>query len=43
MNCMEMTMTRLNRIAMWYNEDFGIQQGDNESTRGLKFRDWLQF
>ena len=39
----EITMTRLNRIAMWYNEDFGIQQGDDETTRRNKFKDWLKF
>ena len=39
----KINMIRLNRIAMWYNEDFGIQQGDDENTRRLKFKDWLQF
>lgn len=39
----EITMTRLNRIAMWYSEDFGIQEGDDETTRRSKFKDWLKF
>lgn len=37
------TMTRLNRIAMWYNEDFGVQDGDDETVRRNKFKDWLKF
>ena len=38
-----MDMTRLNRLAMWYNEDFGIVAGDDDMMRLTKFKDWCKF